>query len=119
MLCVEDNKSNLALIEAILKRHANVRLMTSTTIKQTKSLLSELTPTLVLLDLNLPDGHGTEILEHLHQHKTLKQTKVWILSADATEDTRSKMINLGAHEFFTKPLDISLFNLKLKQLMNS
>jgi signal transduction histidine kinase len=119
VLCVEDNKSNLALIEAILKRHANVRLMTSTTIKQTKSLLSELTPTLVLLDLNLPDGHGTEILEHLHQHKTLKQTKVWILSADATEDTRSKMINLGAHEFFTKPLDISLFNLKLKQLMNS
>lgn len=119
VLCVEDNKSNLALIEAILKRHSNVRLLTCTTIKQTKLLLNDITPNLILLDLNLPDGHGNEILTYVHQQKAMTQTQVWILSADATDDTKSKMIHLGADEFFTKPLDISLFNFKLKQLMNS
>lgn len=119
LLCVEDNKSNLALIEAIIKRHHSVQLISSGNIKQTKALLKERTPDIILLDLNLPDGHGTEILEYVHQQKMLSQTKVWILTADATEETKFKMMKLGADEFFTKPLDVSLFNFKLKQQMQA
>ena len=119
LLCVEDNKSNLALIEAIIKRHQSVQLLTSATIKQSKALLKERTPDIILLDLNLPDGHGTEILEYVRQQKTLRQTNVWILTADATEETKTKMMQLGADEFFTKPLDVSLFNFKLKQHMQA
>lgn len=119
LLCVEDNKSNLALIEAIIKRHHSVQLLTSSTIKQAKALLKERTPDIILLDLNLPDGHGTEILEYVHQQKMLSLTKVWILTADATEETKAKMMKLGADEFFTKPLDVSLFNFKLKQQMQA
>ena len=119
LLCVEDNKSNLALIEAIIKRHQSVQLLTSATIKQSKALLKERTPDIILLDLNLPDGHGTEILEYVRQQKTLRQTNVWILTADATEETKTKMMQLGADAFFTKPLDVSLFNFKLKQHMQA
>ena len=119
LLCVEDNKSNLALIEAIIKRHQSVQLLTSATIKQSKALLKERTPDIILLDLNLPDGHGTEILEYVRQQKALHQTNVWILTADATEETKTKMMQLGADEFFTKPLDVSLFNFKLKQHMQA
>jgi signal transduction histidine kinase/CheY-like chemotaxis protein len=119
LLCVEDNKSNLALIEAIIKRHHSVQLLTSATIKQSKALLKERTPDIILLDLNLPDGHGTEILEYVRQQKTLRQINVWILTADATEETKTKMMQLGADAFFTKPLDVSLFNFKLKQHMQA
>jgi signal transduction histidine kinase/ActR/RegA family two-component response regulator len=119
LLCVEDNKSNLALIEAIIKRHHSVQLLASSNIKQTKALLKERTPDIILLDLNLPDGHGTEILEYVRQQKILSLTKVWILTADATEETKAKMMKLGADEFFTKPLDVSLFNFKLKQHMQA
>ena len=119
LLCVEDNKSNLALIEAIIKRHQSVQLLTSATIKQSKALLKERTPDIILLDLNLPDGHGTEILEYVRQQKALHQTNVWILTADATEETKTKMMQLGADAFFTKPLDVSLFNFKLKQHMQA
>ena len=119
LLCVEDNKSNLALIEAIIKRHQSVQLLTSATIKQSKALLKERTPDIILLDLNLPDGHGTEILEYVRQQKALHQINVWILTADATEETKTKMMQLGADAFFTKPLDVSLFNFKLKQHMQA
>ena len=119
LLCVEDNKSNLALIEAIIKRHQSVQLLTSATIKQSKALLKERTPDIILLDLNLPDGHGTQILQYVRQQKTLRQTNVWILTADATEETKTKMMQLGADAFFTKPLDVSLFNFKLKQHMQA
>lgn len=118
VLCVEDNKSNLALIEALIKRHPAVKLITCATLKQAKSLLQDVSPTIILLDLNLPDGHGSELLSYLNQDKQHKKIKVWVLTADATEETKAKMLALGADTFFTKPLDVSLFNFKLKQIMS-
>ncbi len=117
VLCVEDNNSNLALIEALIKRHPAVKLITCATLKQAKSLLQDITPTIILLDLNLPDGHGSELLSHLNKDKQHKKIKVWVLTADATEETKAKTLALGADAFFTKPLDVSLFNFKLKQIM--
>jgi signal transduction histidine kinase/ActR/RegA family two-component response regulator len=118
VLCIEDNKSNMALIEALLKRHASVKLITSSSIKQAKSILQDISPTIILLDLNLPDGHGSEVFKYLHDHYPNNKSKIWILTADATEATKSKMLALGADAFFTKPLDVSLFNFKLKQCMS-
>jgi DNA-binding response OmpR family regulator len=118
VLFVEDNKSNLALIEALIKRHPAVKLITCTSLKQAKSLLQDVSPTIILLDLNLPDGHGSELLSFLHQDKQHQKIKVWVLTADATEETKVKMLASGADTFFTKPLDVSLFNFKLKQIMS-
>lgn len=116
VLCVEDNKSNLALIEAILKRHQHIQLITAKNIKDAKVLLENHIPHLILLDLNLPDGHGKEIVHYLKQKYRSAKVDIWILSADATEKTRTEMIAMDIQEFFTKPLDVSLFNYKIKQL---
>lgn len=118
VLCVEDNKSNLALIEAILKRHQHIQLITAKNIKDAKALLKNQIPDLILLDLNLPDGHGKEIVQYLKKAYQSAIVDVWILSADATEKTRTEMMAMDIQEFFTKPLDVSLFNFKIKQLMN-
>ena len=117
VLCVEDNKSNLALIEALLKRHHHVQLITAQNIKDAKILLKNQIPDLILLDLNLPDGHGKEIINYLKKEEPLVKVNIWVLSADATEKTKSEMIALDIQEFFTKPLDVSLFNFKIKHLM--
>jgi len=117
VLCVEDNKSNLALIEAILKRHQHIQLITAKNIKDAKALLENHMPDLILLDLNLPDGHGKEIVNYLKKEYQSAKVDVWILSADATEKTRTEMMAMDIQEFFTKPLDVSLFNFKIKQLM--
>ena len=117
VLCVEDNKSNLSLIEALLKRHHHVQLITAQNIKDAKILLKNQIPDLILLDLNLPDGHGKEIINYLKKEEPLVKVNIWVLSADATEKTKSEMIALDIQEFFTKPLDVSLFNFKIKHLM--
>lgn len=118
VLCVEDNKSNLALIEALIKRQASINLISCATIKQAKELLHDVSPDIILLDLNLPDGHGSELFNHLREYHSSSESKIWILTADATEATKTKMLALGADAFFTKPLDVSLFNFKLKQCMS-
>jgi len=116
VLCVEDNKSNLALIEAILKRHHHIQLITANNIKDAKALLKNQIPDLILLDLNLPDGHGKDIVHYLKKEYRSARVDIWILSADATEKTRTEMIAMDIQGFFTKPLDVSLFNFKIKQL---
>lgn len=114
---VEDNASNRALVEAILSRQKGIRLYTANTIKQAKELLPNIQPEILLIDLSLPDGSGEDLLVELRQNEAYSQLPIFILSADAMSETISRLISKGATDYFTKPLNIALFNQKLKQII--
>jgi len=63
-------------------------------------------PGLVLLDINLPDIKGAEVLERLKSDPALKETPVFVVSADATPRQIRTMTKLGAHAYLTKPLAV-------------
>jgi CheY-like chemotaxis protein len=62
-----------------------------------------------LLDLNLPDIDGSTVLKNLRENETTKSIPVVILTADATSRQIENLMNAGAMEYLTKPLDINLF----------
>ena len=66
-------------------------------------------PALVLLDLNLPDGSGFEVLQAVRANASLSTTPVFMLSADATEQATATATDLGADRFITKPFDVGEF----------
>jgi DNA-binding response OmpR family regulator len=66
-------------------------------------------PSLILLDLNLPDTHGLDVLRALAGDTRTAQVPVIVVTADVTPGQRSKAIALGAVAVLTKPLDISKF----------
>ncbi len=117
IIYVEDNASNRALVEAIVGRQKGLRLYTANTIKQAKELLTNIQPEILLIDLSLPDGSGEDLLVELRQNKVYSQLPIFILSADAMSETISRLISKGATDYFTKPLNIALFNQKLKQII--
>jgi len=86
VLCIEDNPSNLRLIEAIFKRRPQVNLVIATQGAIGIDLARELSPDIILLDLNLPDLHGREVLDRLLVSSTTRDIPVVILSADATAE---------------------------------
>jgi PAS domain S-box-containing protein len=107
ILYIEDNASNIELVEQILAaRRSNVRLIFNKTGKQAVSLALEYTPDLILLDLDLPDIHGSQVLKNLQENEATRSIPVVIISADAMHHQVEKLIDAGARKYLTKPLHV-------------
>jgi len=106
---IEDNVSNIDLVEQILTgARPGVRLVTSLFGKNADRIAADLKPDLILLDLNLPDIHGSEVFGMLKENPVTTDIPVVIISADAMPHQSSRMREAGAVEYLTKPLDIEL-----------
>jgi DNA-binding response OmpR family regulator len=66
-------------------------------------------PRLILLDLNLPDMHGLEVIQKLQSDCATAQMPVVVLSADATPSQIERLLEAGARNYLTKPFDIDPF----------
>lgn len=110
ILYIEDNISNIELIEQILdSQRSNIQLYTDTHGSKAVKLALELNPGLILLDLNLPDMHGSEVLQVLQENEHTKHIPVVVISADAMPAQLTKLLQSGAKNYLTKPLDVFLF----------
>jgi CheY-like chemotaxis protein len=68
--------------------------------------LSEQTPALVLLDLDLPDGSGLEVLEYMRGEPRLAEVPVMVVSAAADEELLAEARAKGAQACLLKPVDL-------------
>ncbi len=106
---VEDNMSNRALVEAVIKRLPNIQLHCTATVKETKNLLNEIDTHLMIIDLNLPDESGEALVHYMKSQAHLNCVPIIILSADAMPDTIQRLEKSGIDKYMTKPLDIASF----------
>ncbi len=109
VLCIEDNPSNLRLIEIILKSRSDITLLTAIQGSVGLDLARQHEPDIILLDLNLPDIHGKDVLARLQQSAITRDIPVIIISADATSNQVERLLKDGAKAYLTKPLDVVLF----------
>jgi signal transduction histidine kinase len=117
ILYVEDNISNRALVEAIIHRQRDLRIHCVTTIKDAKQYLTEVLPTLLLIDLNLPDGSGEHLVNYIKSNIKYRDIPIMILSADALPETIERLKAAGVDHYMTKPLDVALFSKKIRDLI--
>jgi PAS domain S-box-containing protein len=110
VLYIEDNSSNIDLVtQILLAMRPNVKLVTSVYGKETIALAHQYKPNLILLDLNLPDIHGAEVVELLKNEQQIKDIPVVVVSADALPSQVDKLLAAGVKQYLTKPFDVSLF----------
>jgi len=72
-------------------------------------LAREHRPDLILLDLHLPDIHGSEVLQRLQADPHTQQIPVVVISADASEGRIQRLLTAGARGYLTKPIDVRKF----------
>ncbi len=106
VLCIEDNASNLRLIELLMATRPEVSLLSAATGQAGLSLAMQHEPDMILLDLNLPDIHGSQVLRQLQQTAVTRDIPVIILSADAAAAQIEALLDQGASDYLTKPLDM-------------
>ena len=100
VLIIDDERPVLMTLEALLKRHG-YQVETAPTATQGLKLLKSKTPTLVLLDLRLPDADGLEMLDRIKTE--LPKVQVIILTAHDSLHNAIESIKRGAYHFISKP----------------
>jgi PAS domain S-box-containing protein len=109
ILYIEDNLSNLKLLDYVVSRLSGVELQTALQGSLGIELAVIMTPDLILVDLNLPDMDGADVIVELRRRPETAEIPVVVLSADATRERIAQVSELGIHAYLTKPLDVRAF----------
>lgn len=117
VLYIEDNAANLRVVEAIFQHHPELRLLTATHGKYGIELAQQYQPTLVLLDIHLPDMDGYAVLAALKSNTATQQIPVIALSADAMSLDIEKGIQAGFNDYLTKPVKVDALMATLEKIL--
>ncbi|MDH5656763.1 MAG: PAS domain S-box protein [Spirochaetia bacterium] len=109
VLYIEDNPTNLLLIEHVLARISQVEMLSAPNPGLGLELATSKSPDLILLDINLPGMDGYEVLKRLRENDTTSSIPVIAISANAMSGDIDKGKNAGFVDYITKPIDIQNF----------
>ncbi|MEX2290998.1 MAG: ATP-binding protein, partial [Mycobacteriales bacterium] len=109
LLLVEDNLTNLRLVEAMLRRRPEISVLPAMLGRLALELASQHLPDIVVLDLHLPDLSGRDVLNRLQSDPRTRHIPVVIASADASPNRVRQLREEGAFDYVTKPLDVHRF----------
>lgn len=107
ILVIDDEEANVKLLDQILATdgYRNVRITTSS--QEGLDCILGGWPDLVLLDLQMPEPNGREILQQARQSGgSASSCPILVFTADATTPTRREVLKMGASDFLTKPGDM-------------
>ena len=106
VLYIEDNPSNIKLVEGILMRRPEITLLVATQGGIGLELARVHRPAVILLDLNLPDMSGEAVLGRIREDPRTAGAKVVMVTADATAGQVARLRAAGADGYLTKPFGI-------------
>lgn len=110
LLLVEDDKElNQGLQKAL--KNENRKIISCSNLQSARAQLSCQSPSLVLLDINLPDGNGLEILHEIKAKNA--SLPVILLTANDTDDDVVEGLEQGADDYITKPFSLAVLRARV------
>jgi CheY-like chemotaxis protein len=109
LLYVEDNPANLKLVEQIIARHPNIRLLTAVNGNSGVEIARASRPDVILMDINLPDMSGFKALKILRSDPTTAHIPVIALSANVMPLNIESGLEAGFFRYLTKPIKVNEF----------
>src|SRR3954452_3524975 len=106
VLYIEDDPVNFTLVERILEFRPGLKLMHARSGEAGVEMAQSHRARMVLLDLNLPDIHGSEVLKRPQADPATARMPVVTRSDHATHSQIERLLTAGAGQNLTKPLDI-------------
>jgi CheY-like chemotaxis protein len=107
LLYIEDNVSNLRLVENMLRLRPGYTITGAEQGSLGLELAVATPPDAILLDLDLPDVPGIEVLRRLKASPATSGVPVIIVTADATPGQTERLVSEGAAAYVTKPFDVA------------
>ncbi|MFA6434188.1 MAG: response regulator [Elusimicrobiales bacterium] len=120
ILIVDDDKNFIETLEDGLKlKNVEAEITVAHSAHEAIDALSGTVPSIIILDVQLPDMHGVEFMRTIKDTDRLKKVPVIFISAKYTEPAdRSEAMLAGGGYFFSKPVDIDELWLEVKYLLD-
>ena len=116
VLIVDDQKDNLAVAEMVFHFHkAEVRVAHNGL--EGLKVLQEFQPTLILLDLSMPEMSGWEMFKEVRENESTAHIPVIALTAHAMSSDRDKAMEAGCDDYDTKPVELPRLLTKIEALI--
>ncbi|MDX9847622.1 MAG: response regulator [Tenuifilaceae bacterium] len=116
ILIVDDSTTNQVLLEAILQEEG-YETITAFGAKEAFRIIERNKPELILLDLLMPEVSGFEFLKQIKAKPTTADIPVIVVSAVGSNENVELTKQLGAVEFFSKPINISVLVNTVKRMV--
>lgn len=119
IMMVDDEPINMRVLQLHLTAQGYGRFVCLTDSTQAMSIIRSERPSVLLLDLNMPDVSGLEILSDVRDDPELKQLPVIVLTSSNDPETKVQALQLGATDFLSKPVDANELALRMKNTIVS
>ena len=113
MLIVEDSSAMRAFLRAALEEDGSCEVIEAASGFEALRVLPRYQFDLVIVDINMPDINGLEVVSFMRRTDAHKATRIIIISTEASERDRQKGLSLGADAFLKKPFEAE----ELRRLM--
>jgi hypothetical protein len=119
LLYIEDNPVNLLIVQELLALRPDLELHTATDGLSGISVALDRRPDLILVDMQLPDIDGHEVLRRLRADQATAAIPCISLSANAMPEDIERALQAGFDDYWTKPLDLRGFMSSLESIFGS
>ncbi len=118
LLYVEDNPANLELVEQLVARRPDLRLLSAADGNLGIEFARVYRPEVILMDINLPGISGLDAMKILHADPLTAHIPIIALSANAVPHDIEKALQVGFFNYLTKPIKINQFMDALEAALN-
>jgi DNA-binding response OmpR family regulator len=118
ILVIDDDPSFRNITRKIIESTGD-QFLEATDIKTTFNLLERTLPDLIILDLNLSEEKGSQILHKRNANSTLKRIPILVCSADNRSGIVKKVMDIGADGYILKPISTKWFLKTIKECLDT
>ncbi len=119
LLYVEDNEVNVLIVSELVRRRGDIEFVSVPDGASGVARAAQLLPGLVLVDMQLPDIDGLEVLARLRADPQTAGLRVIALSANAIPADIQRALDAGFDDYWTKPLDFAVFNAAIDRVFGT
>ncbi len=117
VMIVDDESTTVQLLQVFLEDAGYTRFVTTDRSNEAIQLLLAERPDVVLLDLNMPEVNGFDILAEARAHPEVQHVPILVLTASDDPASKLRALELGATDFLAKPVDTSELGLRLRNTL--
>lgn len=115
ILMVDDVATNLICAAEVLKSSYDITMARSG--KEALLLLKGMTPDLILLDINMPEMDGYQVMEKLKENPDTSEIPVVFLTAELDQESEVKGLKMGAMDFLRKPFEPEVMKSRIDNIL--
>jgi signal transduction histidine kinase len=119
ILMVDDEVASTCLMTNFLNRIGYTQLRSINDSRRVFETIETFVPDLILLDLNMPDLDGFDILHALRADRQNEQTPVLVLTGDPSATNKRRALAAGATDLLVKPFDASEVSMRIRNLLHA